>query len=1166
MEISSEAQAGFSMHEAQRLSLGNLFLKAFAKHSVVPAIRDIRELEELRSELMNAQCMFNYIEDVAPKYANYEEDFEVEWEIAVLLQQVEYVLSEVESMEMADPPTEPQRTMISKHRAKLCVYIHLACLHIMINSLEDEGNEIAVRVERFLCTFAHRFHEPISTKDNQFHDWLAKGSSPPTSDIPGENVSSNGQVKDPAEPNRRPLRPRARPTATKQFENAIKDPAAPGPARTHTNESIDEIGFKVLKQNRAGESEEWKFPLRHVHPNDKTLLQRQISVEILEEELGDTHEALQNTLNKLLQWLSRFPGSASMGNKFYSPAFLDFARDLETVGREMIKSNLLSQIEGASPHTTDLVLNPNFLGWTIREWMRLSRWWLLRGMAEKATANTRPRPHRKSIINGQTLNQYLAENQRGFNLYLPLLKAVCIFFNLIGGSGIWQLLDEKLRSEMEKLQKDIQMTCAQVGAGMGTFLREINSKMSKGKAPAPRNEARGDAEKSGFEFLGFFDAIHAYEERDGFDTDNIVVEFQVLAAITFNTRPSSPILNPDVATYGLVEIGYTDRKRNAPHIRLQNARGDIIKSAPLSQWMKLDLDEVEVRYDVDVWSIKVREMFVSFTLSREQDRVDFNGICDKIKAGVFLKTEKSKSWSIEEATYITSFTERLSCKTAKLTLTEKLLPGAQGKSRKRSIAIEPRYRGQMGFSIDHIPFHSIEVRDAAPKLTSNGAAIEISWQEQTVSQDEYLFSPYTERYPKIHHYHYDGANRLQYRSKHMKAPQTHNGSIRRVSESTNIPPDHSECRVTCTHHPDGSYFTQDGVIGEHLHEGSSWTCPFGEAESRNQNTIVKHWLTLNLTNNPSDLQEFYRTLFQKDPDELSLETHVYSSLSKPSNSKSKQNELHIFDSELFFERRVVKIEKVDNYKQIIRTSFVNTLSSLSSENVASNIQRYRLENMLSHPYGSRLFDGDVGRNWYSDSLLLSDYGIDKIDKFPILDVLCPYWVKVQDQTSLCNYMELTLRPMDQSKSKIWRAPEPIFERKNGNLRFYHDTKRGKLFCWTFGETGNSFIYFSINKISNKKLKLNNTIRLKVLYELNSVSGLDASLVRKTGENQEHSKKGFKAGLIDISFADSSSPFRVYCQTQMDAAGTGYYPDETATNDSSSTRLSIYIDQPSGSSR
>ncbi|KAF3925721.1 hypothetical protein AA313_de0206908 [Arthrobotrys entomopaga] len=1033
----------------------------------------------------------------------------------------------------------------------------------------SEGNGMAIRVERFLCAFAHRFHEPISLKDNQFQDWLNKGPPLPTSNAPDETIPPTGQIKDP-KPNRRVLQPR--PTATRIIENATKDPSTPGPARTHTNESMDDIGFRILKQNKAEESEDWKFPLRHVHPSDKTLLQRQISVEILEEEQGDAHEALRNTLSRILQWLAVFPGSAPMSNKFYSPIFPDIARDLDNLGREMVKSNLFCQAGETNPHTPIFVLNPSFLGWSVREWMRMSRWWLLRALVEMAQVHTRPRPSRKSVITDQTLDQYLTENQRGLNLYLPLLKSVCIFFSLIGGSGIWQLLDEKPRSEMEKLEKDIQMACAKAGAGIVAFLKDVNTKLSaklsKGKAPASRNNAEINAKRSGLEFLSFFDAIHAYEERDGFDTDNIVVEFQVIAAITFNTRESSPILNPDVATYGLLEIGYTDRKRNNPQIRLQNARGDIIKSAPLSQWMKLDHDEVGVKLDVDVWSIRVREMFVSFTICRDQDRGEFNDICDKIKAGVYLKNEKSKSWSIEEATYRTSLkAQPLSCKAAKLTFKEKLLPGAQGKSRKRSIVIEPRYRGQMGFSVDHIPFHMIEVRDAAPKLTPNRAAIEISWQDQPISQDEYMFSPYLDKkYPRIHHYHYDSMNRLQYKSKHMQAQQRHGSSARRVSALANIPPEHSECRITCTHHPKDSYFTQDGVIGDQLHEGSSWTCPFGEIESRNQNTVVRHWLTLNFTSNAADLQEFYRLLFQKDPDELCLETHVYSSLSKPSNSKSKQNELHIFESELFFERRIVKIERVDNrvdnHRQIIRTSFVNTLSSLTSESTAQHTQRYQLENMLSHPYGSRLFDGDVGRNCYSDSSLLSDYGIDKIDKFPILDVLCPHWIKVQDQTSLCNYMELTLRPSGKSKSIIRRAPEPVFVRKNGTFTFYQDTKRRKLLCWTSKEIENSFIYFSIEKFPNKLVKFNNTIQLDVLYELNSISGLDDSLVRKPGENQEASKKGFKPGIVDISFADTSSPFRRYCQAQMAAASTGCYHEEPATSDSSSMRLSIYTDQSS----
>lgn len=114
------------------LSLGNLSLKAYAKFYLIPSSNGTKEIDELTSELMNGQCLFNYVESTWPKYANYEEDTEVEWEIATLLQQVEWMLSELDGMDISDPLTDAQKTLISEYRARLCVYIHMACLQILI--------------------------------------------------------------------------------------------------------------------------------------------------------------------------------------------------------------------------------------------------------------------------------------------------------------------------------------------------------------------------------------------------------------------------------------------------------------------------------------------------------------------------------------------------------------------------------------------------------------------------------------------------------------------------------------------------------------------------------------------------------------------------------------------------------------------------------------------------------------------------------------------------------------------------------------------------------------------------------------------------------------------------------------------------------------------------
>ncbi|KAF3904811.1 hypothetical protein ABW20_dc0104298 [Dactylellina cionopaga] len=151
-------QASFSTQKIEKPSLGNLLLKACAKYHLIlgNVNQNAKEIEELASELMNAQCMLSYIEDVWPKYTNYDCEEEnpevhwsrnldsgeqVDWEIAALLQQVELVLSGLDKMEILDAASEAQQLkeqqlQIAKYREKLCVYIHMACVQIMINSFQ----------------------------------------------------------------------------------------------------------------------------------------------------------------------------------------------------------------------------------------------------------------------------------------------------------------------------------------------------------------------------------------------------------------------------------------------------------------------------------------------------------------------------------------------------------------------------------------------------------------------------------------------------------------------------------------------------------------------------------------------------------------------------------------------------------------------------------------------------------------------------------------------------------------------------------------------------------------------------------------------------------------------------------------------------------------------
>lgn len=102
------------------------------------------------------------------------------------------------------------------------------------------------------------------------------------------------------------------------------------------------------------------------------------------EEHMDAREALRSIAGRILQWLAIFPGPAApTPRNFYSFPFQGIARELEAVGREMMKINLLYN-SGSGPRPSVSILNSHYLGWTVREWMRLSRWWLSRVSATRS--------------------------------------------------------------------------------------------------------------------------------------------------------------------------------------------------------------------------------------------------------------------------------------------------------------------------------------------------------------------------------------------------------------------------------------------------------------------------------------------------------------------------------------------------------------------------------------------------------------------------------------------------------------------------------------------------------------------------------------------------------------------------------------------------------------
>ncbi|KAF3209939.1 hypothetical protein TWF679_007163 [Orbilia oligospora] len=268
----------------QQLSLGNLALKAYAKFYLIPSSPGTKEIDELTSELMNGQCLFNYIENTWPKYANYEEDPEVEWEIANLLQQVEWILTELDGMDISDPLTDAQKALILEYRARL------------------ENTGAVDRVEKLLCAFIDRFHTPVSPKDNQLLEWLNSGVVQPIPvDAPGER-STPGASKG-LEPNKRPPRHRV-PVGVRKFENAAPTPEQTSNGVTQSN-SNDEITLKIIRvQGTTKEEEEYRFPLRSVQPNDRAILSKPMALELSDtEENADAREALRSIISNVLQWV-----------------------------------------------------------------------------------------------------------------------------------------------------------------------------------------------------------------------------------------------------------------------------------------------------------------------------------------------------------------------------------------------------------------------------------------------------------------------------------------------------------------------------------------------------------------------------------------------------------------------------------------------------------------------------------------------------------------------------------------------------------------------------------------------------------------------------------------------------------------------------------------------
>lgn len=123
--------------------MGNFLLKIWAKFYLIPRDKAGAEIEELISELLNAQSIFKYIEEVAPVYTNYN-DGSVDWDVSYLLRQIDDLLIRLDGINIlkfmsndVSGAAEVYRTQISMYRQKLCVYIHLVGLQIMIAALEE---------------------------------------------------------------------------------------------------------------------------------------------------------------------------------------------------------------------------------------------------------------------------------------------------------------------------------------------------------------------------------------------------------------------------------------------------------------------------------------------------------------------------------------------------------------------------------------------------------------------------------------------------------------------------------------------------------------------------------------------------------------------------------------------------------------------------------------------------------------------------------------------------------------------------------------------------------------------------------------------------------------------------------------------------------------------
>lgn len=266
-------------------------------------------------------------------------------------------------------------------------------------------------IEKLLGSLASRFHEPIpSSLDNQIKEWLkpvvTQQAAP---ELAGslDRSSTNGSARTP-EATRGNVR-RTVTSVPSVFENSVKlDQYLPGALRAPisgrpiTNTvSGDEIGFEITKPGEQGGAGTavYRFRFRHLKSNETKFTGEKISLELSEDEELDTWDALQDISSKIAQWLASPAGQQPVpfGLTVSQINFQDLTREFDELGSEIVRKNLLFQLEDDpdasgepnSPHSPiagtnsaplldEWLLNAHFRNWKVQDWIRLSKWWLLR--------------------------------------------------------------------------------------------------------------------------------------------------------------------------------------------------------------------------------------------------------------------------------------------------------------------------------------------------------------------------------------------------------------------------------------------------------------------------------------------------------------------------------------------------------------------------------------------------------------------------------------------------------------------------------------------------------------------------------------------------------------------------------------------------------------------